>query len=304
MSIIFFGPWTGEFGYELSYWIGECRAIRDRYPDHKAVASSYFGRARLYDFVDEFLPHTLNSINIAQNVCMSSGTGVILNEKVHRYLRSPECIHIAPGSVYEGLKLGGGHGHAQIKESVSFQKSQTLTASDWALNTVGLMAKGKPIVSILCRDLVFSGHHVHKWSEESWLSLIRLLQSDGFCVALLLPGYSSKPSYFSKGDGEAVSLWKMFGDSENFVDLQIAFLKKSVCSVATVSGAVMYGYLVDNPFIYMLATDNVCYRELYDVWRSPYKNQVQYLFGRGSVESISVDACYRKVKENCGSAVN
>jgi hypothetical protein len=164
------------------------------------------------------------------------------------------------------------------------------------------VAGGKPIISILCRDLVFSGHYIHKWPKNSWLKLIQLLQSDGFCVVLLLPGYPSKPSYFLN-DGRAISLWKMYGESENFVDLQIAFLKKSACSVATVSGAAPYGYLIDTPFIYMLATNNVCYRELYDVWKSTYKNQVQYLFGNGSVESISVDTCYRKVKENCGSTI-
>jgi hypothetical protein len=294
MNTIFFGPWTGEFGYELSYWIGECRAIRDHYPDYKAVASSYFGRARLYDFVDEFLPHAPNSINIAHNVCMSSGTGAIPHKDVQGY--SSEGIHIAPGAIYEGLKLGGSHGHVQIRESVLFQKSKTLTASDRALNIASVVAGGKPIISILCRDLVFSGHHIHKWSENSWLRLIQLLQSDGFCVVLLLPGYPSKPSYFSDGSG-AISLWKMYGESENFVDLQIAFLKKSVCSVATVSGAVHYGYLVDIPFIYMLASDNISYKELYDIWKKPYKNHVQYLFGDGSVEGISVDTCYRRVKK-------
>jgi hypothetical protein len=297
MNTIFFGPWTGEFGYELSYWIGECRAIRDQYPKYKAVASSYYGRARLYDFVDEFLPHAPNSINIAQDVSMNSGKGVILHEGVHWYLNSPGCVHIAPGAIYGGLKLGGGHGHAQIKESVSFQKPKTLTASDWALNIVDAVAGEKPIISILCRDLVFSGHHIHKWSENSWLKLIQLLQLDGFCVVLLLPGYPSKPSYCLDNNGGAISLWKMYGESENFVDLQIAFLKKSVCSVATVSGAVFYGYLVDVPFIYMLATSSVCYKGLYDIWSEPYENQVRYLFGNGSVGDISVDTCYKEIKK-------
>ena len=295
MSTIFFGPWIGEFGYELSYWIGECRAIRDRYPNHKAVASSYFGRGRLYDFVDEFLPHSIDSINTAQ-ICMASGTDAIFHQDVYKYLAMPDCINIFPGSFYEGLLLGGADGHAKIKESVLFQKPKTLIASETALEKVTLLAKDKPIISILCRDLIFSGHYIHKWPEQYWLEMIHRLQLDEFCVVLLLPGYSSKPSYLTNMENGIINLWKIFKDSENFVDLQIAFLNKSICSIATVSGAAHYGYLTGNPFLYMLAAENE-YKQLYDVWKSRYNNKVQYLIGNGTVENISVENCYKKLQE-------
>lgn len=63
MNIILFGPWTGEFSYEVQWWIPECRLIASQYPDNYKIAIGYKGRNILYkDFIDEYIsfPENLN----------------------------------------------------------------------------------------------------------------------------------------------------------------------------------------------------------------------------------------------------
>ena len=58
-KVIIFGPWVGEFSYELSWWNPECRKIKnDKYPNHHAVHLGFLGRKVAYkDFIDDYIPH-------------------------------------------------------------------------------------------------------------------------------------------------------------------------------------------------------------------------------------------------------
>ena len=53
-KLIIFGPWCGEFSYELSWWNPECRELRKtKYKDYDAVHIGFNGRKVMYkDFVD------------------------------------------------------------------------------------------------------------------------------------------------------------------------------------------------------------------------------------------------------------
>jgi hypothetical protein len=288
MSTIFFGPWIGEFGYELSYWIGECRAIREKYPNHEAIASSYYGRSRLYDFADIYLPHDTNSIYSSTNTFMAHSTGIVLHPDAGRYARDSD-VRIRPAQNYEGLILGGDHGHSQIQKSVDFQKIKKLTASEQALQTIKDVSKGRPIVSLLCRNL-FLENKIHAWPESKWEEIARKFDSEGYCTILLLAEYPSKPNFLNS---TSISLWKLFGNAENFVDLQIACLNLSACMVTTVCGAVMLGYLTETPTVYLLASQNEYFR-LHEVWRSRYNQKLKYLFGKDDVDKISVQQCHQE----------
>ena len=55
---IIFGPWFGEFSYEVCLWAPRLRKIcRHEYQDYHKIAVGYAGREILYaDFVDEYIP--------------------------------------------------------------------------------------------------------------------------------------------------------------------------------------------------------------------------------------------------------
>ncbi len=53
----FFGPFIGEFGWELVHWHGWLRYIKKKYLNNKKlIVSSFPGRYPLYEFADEFIP--------------------------------------------------------------------------------------------------------------------------------------------------------------------------------------------------------------------------------------------------------
>ena len=58
-KVIIFGPWVGEFSYELSWWNPECRKVKnDNFKDYYAVHLGFNGRKVMYsDFIDEYIPH-------------------------------------------------------------------------------------------------------------------------------------------------------------------------------------------------------------------------------------------------------
>jgi len=58
-KLIIFGPWCGEFCYELSWWIPEIRKVRNTdFKDWDAIAIGFDGRKVLYeDFTDGYVPY-------------------------------------------------------------------------------------------------------------------------------------------------------------------------------------------------------------------------------------------------------
>ena len=59
-NLIIFGPWCGEFCYELSWWIPEIRKQRlENYANYDAFVVGFEGRKILYkDFTDKYFAYT------------------------------------------------------------------------------------------------------------------------------------------------------------------------------------------------------------------------------------------------------
>lgn len=53
MSLVF-GPWMGEFGWELARWNPACRWIAEQHPNEKKYAIGPRGHGVIYEFVDEY----------------------------------------------------------------------------------------------------------------------------------------------------------------------------------------------------------------------------------------------------------
>jgi ADP-heptose:LPS heptosyltransferase len=59
MKTVFFGPFIGEFGWELLFWQGWVRkACQEEFRDYRKIACSFPGRQPFYPYVDEFWPLT------------------------------------------------------------------------------------------------------------------------------------------------------------------------------------------------------------------------------------------------------
>lgn len=57
MKTVFFGPFIGEFGWELLFWQGWVRKVcKGEFKNYRKIASSIPGREPFYPYVDEFWP--------------------------------------------------------------------------------------------------------------------------------------------------------------------------------------------------------------------------------------------------------
>jgi hypothetical protein len=73
---VLFGPFIGEFGWELIAWQGWVRvACAERYAGWRTIACSYPGRAPLYPTVDEFwpLPNSFLALRAQPNQYVTAG---------------------------------------------------------------------------------------------------------------------------------------------------------------------------------------------------------------------------------------
>jgi hypothetical protein len=69
MKTVFFGPFLGEFGWEMFHWHGWVRKMcREKYSSFRKIASSYPSREPFYESVDEFWGHPkeITNLNISQ----------------------------------------------------------------------------------------------------------------------------------------------------------------------------------------------------------------------------------------------
>ena len=64
-KVVIFGPFVGEFGWELLFWQGwVLRACRETFSDYHKVAVSYPGREPFYPAVDRFIPLPEEFLNL------------------------------------------------------------------------------------------------------------------------------------------------------------------------------------------------------------------------------------------------
>ena len=59
MEVAYFGPWIGEFGWELMAWQAWCRQESRKYD--KSYVCSFAGMEPLYQDFAEFIPHKYTS---------------------------------------------------------------------------------------------------------------------------------------------------------------------------------------------------------------------------------------------------
>src|SRR5258708_38385520 len=65
MKTVFFGPFIGEFGWELLFWQGWVRKMcRNEFRNHHKVVASYPGRQAFYPYADEVWPLPERFLNL------------------------------------------------------------------------------------------------------------------------------------------------------------------------------------------------------------------------------------------------
>jgi len=291
MKTIFFGPWAGEFGYEVAFWMGECEKIRSLYPDYKSIVSSFYGRKILYQSFNLFLPHNISS-NYTSLSCMFDGENIIEHPEVSTYLKNADII-IRPKSSFNGIVLGGGNDLA-----ITFQKHKKIIPSANYISLARTLTKNKKVISIFCRTAAdIPDPKKNAWEESQWLSLIEALIKNNFFVVSLLAYYPQKKCFLENLQTENfLNIGTSFKDNEDFCEIQAAFLNISQLAITTPCGGAQLILKTETPCIYMLAEQNNDYHLLFKKLNEKSNTPIKYLFGNGHSMNIKIEECLKTVE--------
>jgi spore maturation protein CgeB len=255
-SLVFAGPFLGEFGWEISHWMPHIRWLRKQYPGRYLTTASYPGRQALYNnIINEFWPlpewfvDEKYDCDCFEALCEPEEYGKLIN-----YFHN-KCQGNGKFSNIIQTRTPRGFNHIlRSSNQVLFDK---LTASEKPNETYKtLMSEygNKPCVIIFARDvhrkmfldivnncprsvseLSASGSFLptRNWPRSHWQDLFEMLYNK----------YSDRITFVIGGLKESNCLTDMankynvinLADIGN-LDLTIAFLNNALCCICSQSG--------------------------------------------------------------------
>jgi hypothetical protein len=268
-EVIIFGPWVGEFSYELSWWNPECRKIRnERYKDHYAVHLGFGGRGVMYkDFIDEYIPHPLeleetlqfpatygehiNGEDIIPSVFLEHLEGVIGEFKDRGFTKivvhKPKDIPITRERCLQDYPYGE-YVHYKVDEDI-----ETKVVSE--INSY--FKNDSPTIFLMARTRTRHGNRCYlDWNPDNWpIFTKRLIEELGVNIISL-----SIKTQGSRGGSKGLAGHELFKDLQHKImdfelekndldsfEKQLAILKNTKCSIYGASGAAVVPFFVNTP---------------------------------------------------------
>lgn len=274
-KVIVFGPWLGEFSYEINWWIPEIRKIRQdkKFKNYKSIAISSKGREILYsDFIDEFIYYP-SSLEEQRNYPATFGEhvgrqdiipSVFLNylEDVAKNLHDrgyTEIVSHKPGVIkFDSHRTLGNNPYGTFinyiaSESVSNQIQEQIKF-DNDKDTISILARLKD------RENKVDGEN---WNPKSWSELIQklIVELDLNIVLTTIKNEKSKGGTFDFSEydfylNHSDRIKDVIIDGETAVEKQIAVLQNTTCSIWGGTGAVTLAFFANTPVFTQQTTDN------------------------------------------------
>ena len=257
-SIVFAGPFMGEFGWELSHWVPHLRWLREQYRGKRLIVSSYPGREPLYNGIaDDFWPLPDWFVDKKYDCdCFEALGNDNHYEELILHFKNELTKKFLPENT-QWTKAPRGFNHIlRNTNQVAFQK---LEASPEANKIVdGLIAGcgGKPVIMLFARnvnremflDIVNNksayvedhypgGLPTRNWPKSHWNSLFNMLHTQ----------FGDQFTFAVGGTTDGNCLWETAQINDDVIDLTefdinqsldvtIALLNKSFISISSQSG--------------------------------------------------------------------
>lgn len=259
MSTLVFGPWVGEFSYEIQWWIPEIRQIASERPG-KVVIVGFPGREALYrDFADEYItmpPDVLqycNNPNCWGQREKNSRTlflPVQALEFVTSICRNYEHVykHIPHAGLLDRRYLDNPYGLYKNIDSYDSNIQSTIDSilSDLPVkNTICIVPK------LRCRDGINIDHET--WPLQLWEQVIDMLISelDFNVLSFHFNALDTMPGTYDLM--HLTSKYKEFKQLElncnRSLDIQIGLLKNTTCSLYGSTGAAILPIICNTAMI-------------------------------------------------------
>lgn len=267
-KVIIFGPWVGEFSYELSWWNPECRKIKnDKYPNHHAVHLGFLGRKVAYkDFIDDYIPHPhdlektlsypatygehINGSDVIPQNFQEYLNTIIESYKTQGYrevvVHKPNDFRITRERTMSELPFGE---FVSYKINPSIESTVKSEISKYFNNS-------RPTLFLMARTRTRKGKTCYlDWNPDNWIIFTRMLieQLKVNIISLKIPTQGSRGGSIglSTHPGlEDLSEYIMdfsIAEDEDSLEKQYAILKNTKCSIYGASGAAVVPFFVNTP---------------------------------------------------------
>ena len=266
---IIFGPWVGEFSYELSWWNPECRQIRnENFSDCHAVHLGFNGRGVAYkDFIDEYIHHPIeleetlkfpatygehvDGRDIIPSVFINHLNDVIQDLKNRGFteiaVHKPGDFPITRERCLQDFPYG---------EYVHYDVD-TKIEKEVISNINNYFDNNSPTIFIMARTRTRHGKRCYlDWNPDNWPIFTRKLIDELNVNVISL----SIKTQGSRGGSRGLAEHELFedvrdkimnfelknNDSDSF-EKQLAILKNTKCSIYGASGAAVVPFFVNTP---------------------------------------------------------
>ena len=286
-KLMIFGPWCGEFCYELSWWIPEIRKkSKEDYKNHDIFAVGFDGRKVLYeDFILKYFSYSKEIEDTLKYPSTGGehvpGVGDIIPDHLVEYVQeivAPYLDDYDEVQLYKPMTMPfdmrrtlnenpyGDYRHydasptimESVKEEIKFNNDR---------ETVAVMARIRNRLGKTC---------YLDWNPNSWKQFVELLVND-LRVNVVMIGIPQK-----KGSSAGASI--TFEDSDfvkgisftgsDSVERQIALLKQTKCSIYGASGTAVFPFFIKDVHTFTQQSKDEGYRLKYQ-WERDLTNNLK-----------------------------
>ena len=288
-NLIVFGPWCGEFCYELSWWIPEIRKLRyENFKNYDAIVFGYNGRKILYeDFSDKYIPYpqeledTLTYPSTCGQHDVEQYKDIIpknlidfINNTCQEYIPKYDNIELYyPGVIMPfnsertlSEQPFGTFRHYKASDKILQSVKKEITFNN-KKETVALMAPIRNRVGKTC---------YLDWNPDHWKIFIDYLIND-LKVNVVVIGIKQK-----EGSSAGASLTfentdnlkSIIFEGEDSVERQIALLQLTKCSIYGASGTAVFPFFVKGTATFTQQTDTEGFRLKFQ-WERDLTNNLE-----------------------------
>lgn len=272
-KVVIFGPWIGEFSYELGWWAPMLRKLKkEQFSTFRSIACGYEGREILYkDFVDEYLPYDFKT---RENMGYP-GTGGTADyetntfrqkdpaaeEFLKNYIQTISCeyLRITPNNIRQYTNQGI-MGPGDIKMHKPYGDYIHLNARlDFKNEINNLIAKKlentKPTIAIMAkiRDRI-QRIDLETLPLKTWEIFIEkiICDLDLNVIMIGVPFNKGYPGSYTLDNTKLFqnypnNIISLVSEQKDSVEQQIAILQSTQCSIYGSTGAAKLAFFANTP---------------------------------------------------------
>ena len=322
-KLVIFGPWLGEFCFELSWYIPEIRKLKQtKYEGWHSVMVGFNGRKILYlDFVDDYIPYPqeLEDCSIypscggeyrggKMEIIPPEFSNFVKQIKEHYGNEFDEIVIESPVPEHFSLNTSnlaneetpdGCYRHYQAREEL-LDSIQDRISFDNNRDTVAVMAR------IRYRNGQIDSED---WNPEHWAMFVEKLIND-LKVNIVTIGIPRKEGSSAGGAlfMEDTDMYKknkkyiksIIFNGEDSVEEQIALLQSTKCSIYGATGAVVFPFFIKGANIFTQQTSENANRLEFE-WQRRLTDNLKNIkifgkYSKGAIYNSSVDELFKEFK--------